>query len=84
MTPERWQQVKRIATDALEREPEDRAAFVGQACAGDVTLQGEINLLLAQDAQSIDDFAADARTQMQDNKRLASRWATDRSLRDSA
>ena len=65
LTPERWQQMKRIATDALERDPGSRVAFVAQACAGDATLQSEINLLLAQDAQSIDDFAAQARTQMQ-------------------
>ncbi len=65
ITPERWQQVKRIATEALERDPATRAAFVAQACAGDATLQREVNLLLAQDAQSIDELAADARTQMQ-------------------
>ncbi len=76
MTPERWQRVKRIATEALERDPTARAAFVTQACAGDVTLESEISLLLAQDAQSIEDCAADARTELQtehDSRRIGER-----------
>jgi tetratricopeptide (TPR) repeat protein len=65
MTPERWQKIKQVAVEALECDSSERAEFVAQACAGDATLQREIDLLLAQDAQSIDDFAADARMQMQ-------------------
>ncbi len=64
MTAERWQEVKRIATDALQFDPAARAEFVARVCGGDQALQGEINLLLAQDGDVIEDLAAQARTQL--------------------
>src|SRR5262245_52651197 len=47
MTPERWQQVKRIFHDAAERAPEERAVFLDAACDGDAELRWEIESLLA-------------------------------------
>src|SRR5262245_2882566 len=47
MTPERWQQVKRLFHDACERAPEERAIFLDAACDGDVELRLEIESLLA-------------------------------------
>ena len=47
MTPERWQQVARIAGDALELAPAERAAFVAAACAGDAPLEADVMSLLA-------------------------------------
>src|SRR5215510_3934544 len=47
MTPERWQQVKRIFHDAGERAPEERAVFLDAACHGDAELRLEIESLLA-------------------------------------
>ena len=35
MTPEGWQRVKEIFLAALERDPDQRAAFLGRACDGD-------------------------------------------------
>jgi non-specific serine/threonine protein kinase/serine/threonine-protein kinase len=51
MKPERWQRIKAIFQAALERAPEERTAFVAQACADDETLRPEVeSLLKEQDA----------------------------------
>ena len=47
MTPERWQQVKDILGGALQKEPEERAAFLAQACQTDPALRSEVESLLA-------------------------------------
>ena len=47
MTPDRWQQVKRIAGDALDLAPAARAAFVAAACDGDAALEADVLSLLA-------------------------------------
>ena len=47
MTPEQWQRVKEVFEQALEHEAGERAAFVGQACAGDELLHSEVNSLLS-------------------------------------
>src|SRR5215831_4437658 len=49
MTPERWQQVKSLFDSAIEREPNQRAAFLDEACAGDPELRREVEPLLAYD-----------------------------------
>jgi hypothetical protein len=38
MTPERWQQVKALFNQALEREPSARAAFIAEHSGGDLEL----------------------------------------------
>jgi serine/threonine-protein kinase len=50
MTPERWQQVDQLFHSALEHEPEERAAFLDEACGGDAELRREVESLLAADA----------------------------------
>src|SRR5262245_18901404 len=51
MTPERWRQVEQLYIAALEREDDQRAAFLDKACAGDETLRREVESLLAHEAQ---------------------------------
>lgn len=47
MTPERWRQVDELFHSALEREPNARADFLREACAGDEALRREIEKLIA-------------------------------------
>jgi len=47
LTPERWQQLKQIFGIAIERAPQERAAYLDQACANDSALRTEIEFLLA-------------------------------------
>jgi hypothetical protein len=49
MKPERWQEIDRVFAEALEREPEERAAFLDDACGGDAELRHEVESLLAND-----------------------------------
>ncbi|MBL8186803.1 MAG: serine/threonine protein kinase, partial [Acidobacteria bacterium] len=60
MTPERWDQVGKLYHDALELEPEQRAVFLDQACAGDASLRREVESLLAVETQVGDFIAAPA------------------------
>src|SRR5262245_13360755 len=48
MTPERWKQISLIYEGALMRAASDRAAFLADACAGDASLQREVQALLDQ------------------------------------
>ena len=52
MTPERWQQVKELFNAALECDAGQRTAFLQQACSGDVTLQQQVESLLAMHESS--------------------------------
>jgi eukaryotic-like serine/threonine-protein kinase len=47
MDPKRWQQVKELYQDALEREASQRAAFLDGASGGDANLRREVESLLA-------------------------------------
>jgi serine/threonine protein kinase len=47
MTPERWQQVKKVLGNALELDPSQRSAYLAAACAGDPTLRAEVEPLMA-------------------------------------
>jgi len=58
MTPERWEKIGRLCAAALEMTPDERAAFLEQACAGDVELRREIESLIAADARAGDFIAA--------------------------
>jgi len=51
-----WQHVKRVFQAALDRDASDRAAFVREACKGDLTLQSEVETLLTAHEQA-GDFA---------------------------
>ena len=58
MTSARWQQIKQILADALDREPgKARDDLVAEACAGDDELAHEVKSLLAQQADSIENFS---------------------------
>jgi Tol biopolymer transport system component/predicted Ser/Thr protein kinase len=52
MKPERWQQVKEILNAALERNPEERAAFVAARCGADEAMRKEVDALLMADEQA--------------------------------
>ena len=46
MTPERFRQISQLYHAALEREPEQREAFLQQSCGRDSALRQEVELLL--------------------------------------
>src|SRR5436190_6264155 len=48
MTPERWEKLKRIFGDALEREPRERESFVREAAKSDPELLSELLRLLEE------------------------------------
>jgi serine/threonine protein kinase len=48
MDPARWRRVEEIYQAAAERKPEERAAFLAVACAGEEELRHEVESLLAQ------------------------------------
>jgi Tol biopolymer transport system component len=47
MTPEQWHRVKEVFEAALGHVPEERSAFLGQACGGDDRLCSEVKSLLS-------------------------------------
>ena len=49
-TADRWQRVRRLFEAAIERPVSERSAFVSAAVAGDETLRGEVEAMLAADA----------------------------------
>ncbi len=49
MTDNRWQRAKELFHDALERDPDDRAAFLQTACGDDQALRAEVEGMLAAD-----------------------------------
>src|SRR5947209_1281865 len=60
MTPERWDQVARLYGAALELGPDERTAFLGQACGDDRDLHREVESLLAAKSELGDFLAAGA------------------------
>src|SRR3954468_10842610 len=58
MTPERWQQIKHLCEQALEREPAARAAFLEEVCAADGDLRSQVEGLLQY--ATMDDGGVDA------------------------
>ncbi len=51
MTHERWNEVKELFHGALEREPQERAAYLDEVCAADPSLRAEIESLIASHEQ---------------------------------
>src|SRR5215471_6383056 len=47
MTPEQWTKVKELFEAVLDCAPEERSAFLGQACDGDELLRSEVQSLLS-------------------------------------
>jgi len=54
LTPERWAQIRQIFDGALERQQQDRAAYLRVACAGDEQLRREVESLVASHEESQD------------------------------
>src|SRR2546423_10743443 len=52
MKPEHWQQLDELFHSAREREPDKRAAFLDQACAGDQQLRREVEALIVANEQA--------------------------------
>src|SRR6185503_3293871 len=46
MNPETWQQLKSVFHTAIEFPPEDREAFLAQACCGNGELRLQVDILL--------------------------------------
>ena len=46
MSPERWQKIEHLFHAALERRSAERAAFLDEACAGDIELRRRVEALL--------------------------------------
>jgi serine/threonine protein kinase len=52
METERWKQVDNLLQSVLERRPEEREAFLRQACGDDKSLEGEVRSLLAMEQEA--------------------------------
>src|SRR5213592_4765285 len=52
MKPERWQQIKDLFQSAVERPPQERTAFLEEACHGDERLRREVESLIACDERA--------------------------------
>ena len=46
MKVERYRQIDNLLEEAMERRPNERAAFLDQACADDIELRKEVESLL--------------------------------------
>jgi len=60
MTPERWQQIKGILHLALQKQPEERSAYVDLVCQTDPSLQREVKSLLGSAPGAAEDFLKSA------------------------
>ena len=49
MNPERWKQIDELFEIVLDLEPDKRAAYLDEVCAGDEALKKEVETLLASD-----------------------------------
>jgi serine/threonine-protein kinase len=52
MTPERWQKIRELFHGALERNAEERAAYLAAACTMDPSLRPEVEQLISLDEQA--------------------------------
>ena len=49
MKPERWRQIEQLYHAAMDREPDERAAFLAETCIDDSGLLREVEELLRYD-----------------------------------
>jgi serine/threonine protein kinase len=52
MNSERWKQVEEVLQLVLDRTPDEREAFLRQACAGDARLEREVRSLVTSEEQA--------------------------------
>ena len=50
MDTKRWEQIKKLFQEAIERKPEDRPAFLDKACGEDRRLRQKVEAMLAMDS----------------------------------
>ena len=55
MTPERWQEIKKVLAGALERTPEQRSAYLDEACT-EPELRREVESLIVAQEKADSDF----------------------------
>src|SRR6266481_6715832 len=68
--PARWQRLKNILADALERTSfEERTAVLRRSCVDDTTLLREAEKLLARDTTAFEEFAEFAATRLRHDER---------------
>jgi serine/threonine protein kinase len=60
MKTERWQQISELYHSALERDAEERMAYLREACGDDVTLRQEVESLLSNEGTAKDFLASPA------------------------
>ncbi|HKR21100.1 MAG TPA: hypothetical protein VJS17_00845, partial [Pyrinomonadaceae bacterium] len=60
MKPDRWQRVDELFEAALERDSQDRAAFIEKACGDDQQLRREVEKMLRIDEQATEFIQTDA------------------------
>jgi hypothetical protein len=51
MMSDRWRRIEELYHSAVEREGEERTAFLNEVCAGDEVLRRELESLLACDGE---------------------------------
>ena len=72
MTADRQRKINELFEAALQRAPEDRAAFLDQACSGDLDLRREVEQRLSIDEQATQfqtDDSAKSPTKLRDSRR---------------
>ena len=52
MKPDRWQKIDAIFHAALQHKPDERGAFIDEACQGDEELRREVESLLAEEGEA--------------------------------
>ena len=76
MTPERWQQIGDVLHGAMRLPPEERTAFLDQACDGDAPLREEVESLLAADSGGTEKFLGTSAVVSQEGARQETEsWA---------
>ncbi|PYS69394.1 MAG: hypothetical protein DMF69_17120, partial [Acidobacteria bacterium] len=60
MTPEQWQKIESILQEALDLPPQERRAYVSEACGEDTELMSEVDSLTDAFDQSGDFIEAPA------------------------
>jgi len=60
MNAERWQQIKVLLQSVLAREPNQRAAFLAEACADDESLRSDVASFIGSYEQAGDFLEAPA------------------------
>src|SRR5262245_19940962 len=78
--PQQWERIEWLYHAALDREANERAAFLAAACAGDEALRRQVELLLSCDARAEDfieapalEFAAHLQTEEQESSLIGRR-----------